>query len=426
MDSIDPVVRISIILSSLLASAFFSGVEIAFVSANRLKIEVDRQQGKWASKVLSYFYKNASRFIGTMLVGNNIALVVYGIYMGEWLTEIMQGNLPFVMNDGLLLLAQTIISTIIILVTAEFIPKTFFSINPNNLLNFLVAPLVVLYTLLWIPTMVFVGISEALLRVFFSNVKQGIAYEFSKVDLDNYLREAVDTAQDPEEIEHEIQIFQNAMEFADLKVRDCMVPRSDIVAIDVECDIEELRQKFVDTHFSKILIYRDGLDNVIGYAHSFELFKKPKSIKNAILPVHIVTEAASAQEVMEQLTSQNKSIAVVVDEFGGTSGIVTTEDIIEQIFGEIDDEHDVDEGLETKISENEYLFAGKLEIDYLNDKYKFNLPEGEDYNTLAGLIINHLEDIPEANTSLHVKDYKITVNQVSESKIDQVKFKVLL
>ena len=421
----DPFVRISVILVSLFASAFFSGVEIAFVSANRLKIELDRQQGNLGAKILSYFYKNASRFIGTMLVGNNIALVIYGIYMGEWLTSLVETNIPFAINELALLITQTIVSTLIILVTAEFIPKTFFSINPNNLLNYLSVPLVILYTLLWLPTGLFVGISEAFLRLFFSNVKQGIAYEFSKVDLDNYLREAVDTAQDPEGMEHEIQIFHNAMEFSDLKVRDCMVPRSDLIAIDVECEIEELITKFVETHFSKILIYRDNLDNIIGYAHSSELFKKPTSIKNVILPVHIVTEAAGAQDVLQQLTSSNKSIAVVVDEFGGTSGILTTEDIIEQIFGEIDDEHDIDEGLETKVSDNEYLFAGKLEIDYLNDKYKFNLPESEEYNTLAGLIISHLEDIPEANTAIHIKDYKFTVNQVSESKIDQVKFKVL-
>ncbi len=412
-----------IIASSLVCSAFFSGMEIAFISANKLQIELENKQGYFYARILSFFLKRPSRFIGTMLVGNNIALVIYGIYMGDLIMGWLDPSHTW--NQGLLLAVQTVISTLIILITAEFLPKTVFRINPNRVLNILAVPLVIIYFLLWIPMIITIGLSEWLLKAFLKVDFAENKPVFGRVDLDNYVREMTDRAADQEDLDHEIQIFQNALEFSKVKARDCMIPRTEIVALDVEDTIETLRQKFVDTGLSKILIYRDSIDNIIGYTHSYELFKRPDSIKSILLPVSIIPETIAANEILELFIKKKKSVAIVVDEFGGTAGMLTIEDVVEEIFGEIEDEHDSEALLEDQITNNEFLFSGRIEIDYVNEKYGLNLPESEEYETLAGLILHNYESIPKANSQIIIDQFKFYITEVSDTRIDEVRLTVV-
>lgn len=408
-----------IILITLVLSAFFSGMEIAFVTANKFKIELDTKQGDILSAVLSKFLKHPSRFIGAMLVGNNIALVIYGIFMAQILEPIIGS---YTSNGSVILLVQTIISTIIILITAEFLPKTVFRINPNSILRFFALPIGLLYYILLIPMFLIIGLSELILKYIFrmENVTEDL--NFGRIDLEHYLRDATDRIdEEQEEMDHEIQIFQNALDFSKVKARECMIPRTEIMAMEVEQSIEELRQVFIESGYSKVLIYRDNIDNIIGYVHSFELFKRPESIKSILLPVLIIPQSMSANEILELFINQRKSVAVVVDEFGGTSGILTIEDVMEEIFGEIEDEHDKEEMTEEIISDTEYLFSARLEIDYLNDTYKLDLPEGDNYETLAGLVISEHESIPKADTKCFIGDYELTVVKVSENRIELIR-----
>lgn len=410
-----------VILTSLISSAFFSGMEIAFVSANKLKIELDGKQGDFFAKIVSNFLKRPSRFIGAMLVGNNIALVVYGIYMAKILEpEIAR----FTQSDLIILLIQTVISTILILITAEFLPKTLFRINPNNMLRFFAFPLLIIYYVLLLPMLLVIGISEALIKLFSPGIKMQEDLNFGRLDLEYYIKEGTENNENQEDIDHEIQIFQNALDFSKVKARECMVPRTEVIAMDIEDSIENLTAKFIDTGLSKILIYRDTIDNIIGYTQSFELFKKPDSIKSILLPVPIIAISMTANEILEEFIEQRRSIAVVVDEFGGTSGIVTIEDIIEEIFGEIEDEHDKEELIETKISDSEFLFSARLEVDYLNDEYGLNLPESDNYETLAGLLINTFESIPIMNEEIILDNFIFTVKKVFQNKIDLVHLKL--
>lgn len=414
------------IIISLGLSAFFSGVEIAFLSSNKLKIELDNQQGLLTAKILSYFQKRPSKFIGTLLVGNNIALVVYGILMGDFITEWLSTVLPVILErPSLLLLVQTILTTLIILIAAEFIPKALFRINPNLVLNVLAIPLVLVYCLLYIPTIITVGTSEFLLRKLFRVELPQHNLAFGRVDLDHYVRELTNGTHQKSDIDHEIQIFQNALDFGKVKARDCMVPRTDIVALELEDSIESLTNKFVETGLSKILIFRDSIDNIIGYAHSYDLFKKPKHIKNTLMPVSIVPVTMPANEVMELLIKQKRSAAVVMDEFGGTAGMITVEDIIEEIFGEIEDEHDADEWVEKKLNDDDYLFSGRLELDDLNEKYNLALPESEDYDTLAGWVIAHAERIPKVNDKIYIEPYQINIVKATETRIDELRLRRL-
>jgi len=412
---------LGIILSMLVFSAFFSGMEIAFVSANKLKIELDGKQGSFLGKIISSFLKKPSRFIGTMLVGNNIALVVYGIFMAKVLEPKIAS---YTDSESLILLIQTIISTIVILITAEFLPKTLFRINPNNMLRVFAFPLLIIYYLLLLPMLIVIGLSERLIKIFSPNLSTTEELNFGRVDLEHYLREGTENNIDQEEVDHEIQIFQNALDFSNVKARECMIPRTEIVAMEVEEDIEKLRDQFVEKGLSKILIYRDNIDNIIGYTHSFELFKKPESIKSILLPVPIIAMSMAANEILEIFIAQRKSIALVVDEFGGTAGILTIEDIIEEIFGEIEDEHDKEDLVETKIKENEYLFAARLEVDYLNDEFSLNLPDSDNYETLGGLIIDTFESIPKLGDKIELEQFTFTVKKVFENRIDLVHLKV--
>lgn len=413
-----------IIIGSLIASAFFSGTEIAFISANKLKIELDRQKGYISGKILSSFVKNDSRFIATMLLGNNIALVVYGIWMAQlmepWISQLVYGN------DALILTIQTILSTILILFTAEFLPKATFQINPNRVLQFLSIPLALVYAVLFPLTLLTLFLSSGVLRLFKIKTKNGETV-FSKIDLDDYVRDLNERMSNgsENELDNEMQILQNALGFSDIKARDCMIPRTDIIALEVEESIEELKNKFIETGLSKILIYRDTIDNIIGYSHGFELFKKPKRIKEILIPIPFVPEAMPAKEMLEVFAKQHGNVAVVVDEFGGTSGMVTIEDIVEEIFGDIEDEHDNDELIEKKLDNNVFLFSGRQDIDYLNEEYDLELEESTEYETLGGLVLHHLAAIPTVGTVLELENHKITIEEVSERKIEVIKLELL-
>lgn len=412
-----------LIVLCLLFSAFFSGMEIAFISSSSLKIELDKKQNKLSGKLLSKFIKRPSQFIGVMLLGNNLTLVLYGILMGDVVMRLI--NNLIVVSESVNLFLQTIISTVIVLVFAEFIPKAVFRINPNKSLSLFALPVTIIYYLLIPVSFVIITVTEWILKVIFKLDVSDDEVLFGKIDLEDYLNEHTSNSNDSgENIEHEIQIFQNALSFAETKARDCMIPRNEIISVEVDDDIEELKQKFIDTGKSKILVYRENIDNIIGYSHSYEIFKQPKNIKSILLPIHIIPESITVDKVMEQLTQKNRSIAVVVDEYGGTSGMITMEDIIEEIFGEIEDEHDVDEFYENQINNNELIISGRIEIDYLNNKHNLQLPESEEYETIAGLILNTTEDIPQINEVIMIDNYKLEVLEVDNAKIDLVKITI--
>lgn len=411
---------IVVILSALIASAFFSGTEIAFVSSNKLKIELDRQKGTMSGKILSSFVKNDSRFIATMLLGNNIALVVYGIWMAKLIEPVLVQVTP---NPAFVLSIQTVFSTLLILFTAEFLPKATFQINPNRVLQFLAIPLLFIYTLLYPLTVFTMFLSKNILRLFKVQTENGKG-AFSKVDLDDYVRDLNDRIEeggDSIELDNEMEILQNALAFSDIRARDCMVPRTDLVALDLEENIETLKATFIETGLSKVLIYRESIDNIIGYVHAFELFKKPESIKEVLLPISFVPESIYAKELLQKFAKQQGNLAVVLDEYGGTSGLVTIEDVVEEIFGDIEDEHDKDELLEQQIDENTFLFSARQDIDYINDEFNLKLPESTEYETLGGLVLNHTETIPEEGTTIEVGSYLLTVKKVSDRRIEEVK-----
>lgn len=412
--------NVLIIIITLLCSAFFSGMEIAFISSNKLKIELDKQQGSFSGRILSYFVKNTPNFISAMLLGNNASLVIYGIFMAVVLQPFLA---PISDSTAVILLLQTVCSTIIVLITAEFLPKALFRINPNRSLKFGAIPLFVFYWVSYIPTMITMGISKFFLKLMKVDISDS-AQAFSKVDFDHYVRDINERMDEETEMDNEIQILQNALEFDTVKARDCMIPRTDIIALNIDDEVQKLKEIFIDSGLSKVLIYRDSIDNVIGYVHAHELFSKPESIKQVLLPIFVVPEAVLVKDLLPQFTKQKRSIAVVVDEFGGTSGIITVEDIIEEIFGEIHDEHDKEVDVEQKIDDNTYLFSGRLEIDYLQQEYEIPISESPEYETIAGYIIHQLEEIPRQNTVFENEAVVVTVMDVSESKIELVKVKI--
>lgn len=407
------------LLLAMFFSALFSGMEIAFVSANKLKIELESKQGNFSAKILSFFLKKSAKFISTMLLGNNVAIVIYSMLMAQFLEPKIE---LFTNSQGLILLTQTIISTLLILFFAEFLPKALFIINPNKVLMIAAVPLRIIYILLYPFTYITVGISNLILKLFKMDVSES-DLAFSRIDLEHFVMDIQERHEDGEEIDAEIQIFKNALDFSDVKVRECMIPRTEIIALEVEDDLSALKDKFIETGLSKILIYRENIDNIIGYVHSKELFKSPSAIKSILLPVSVVPEAMSAQDLLHTSIKENRSISVVVDEFGGTSGMLTIEDIIEEIFGEIEDEHDKEELLEQKINDNEYQLSARLEIDYLNDKYQLNLPESEEYETIAGLVIHIHESIPEKGEIIKLEEFVFTIEEVENNRIASIKIK---
>ena len=415
----DPDRSLLAIILSLLFSAFFSGMEIAFIASNKLHIELMKKRGELNARILSYFLEKPSRFIATMLVGNNIALVVYGIEMAQILEPHIEQHLTS--NDSLVLLVQTIISTLIVLVTAEFIPKVLFSINANRFVRLFVIPAALSYFGLYFFVSLVVSLSNFLLKKVMRVELLDQKRVFGRVDLQQYLEEHANTAKEKNQLETEIQIFQNALDFSKVKARECMVPRNEIIAMEVGENINKLTKTFVETGFSKILIFKDNIDQIIGYTHSYELFKQPKNIKSILLPVALVPETMTANDILNLFIKERKSIALVIDEFGGTSGLLTIEDIIEEIFGEIHDEHDLLEHKEVQVSENQFIFSGRHEIDYLNDKYNLNLPESDDYETLSGYIVNHCESIPKLNEQIKVEPFIFEILEVEQTRVETVK-----
>lgn len=423
MDS-DPSYFIGIwIFASLLFSAFFSGCEIAFISLNKLKVEVDLSQNKFPAKILSYFLKKPNYFIGSMLIGNNVALVIYGILMGIVIASGVAAT-GLSISPGFELLLETVISTLLVLFVGEYLPKSLFRLNPNKLMSYLAFPLLVVYIILYIPNTITVFISEVFLGLLGGKRHKKGSFSdgpvFGKTDLDHFVQEIMNSSKGSEEVDHEIQIFQNALNFEEVKVRDCMIPRTDIEGVSETSSIAELRERFIDTGYSKILVFRGDIDHIIGYVHSYELFKHPKTIKSILLPISVIPEAMNAPEVLKLFTSLRKSIAVVVDEFGGTSGVVTLEDIVEEIVGEIEDEYDDEGYVEEEKGENHYVFSGRHEIQYLNQNYGFDFPENEGYETLAGMLIYIIGDIPNKDAEIALGNWNIRVTEVSNTRVELV------
>ena len=395
-------------------------MEIAFVSSNKLHIELEKKREGLVAKILSRITKKSSRFITTMLVGNNIALVIYSYYMGRFLLRF----LPIQdYNEFTILIIQTVISTLVILVTAEFLPKAIFRIYANDALKIFAIPAFVFYYVFHFFSTIISGISDFFLKIVFKTDKDIQQTEFSKEELGNYISQQMETGSDREDMDSEIQIFQNALEFHNVRAREIMVPRTEIVSVDIHNRVSKLRDCFVETGLSKIIVHNNSLDDVLGYVSAFELFKRPKSIKSILLPVELVPESMMISDLLNLLTKKRKSVAVVIDEYGGTSGIITVEDIVEELFGEIEDEHDVQEFREEVISENEFNFSARLEVDYVNETYNLNIPRSDAYSTLGGFIIDHTEDIPEENEELEIQNFQIKILKTSGSKIDEINLK---
>ncbi len=415
--------EIAIIVICLLLSAFFSGMEIAYVSSNKVFLSIEKRQQNFNATILNKIIEKPSQFITSMLVGNNVVLVIYGIYSGDLIIDWL--NNYFELTSFVALLLQTLISTAIILLTAEFLPKVFFQIYANSFIKFFAVPSYFFYQLFFWPTKFIIWISDIILRKFFKTPGDQVRDYFSKVELGNYITEQMNNVSRENEIDSEIQIFQNALEFSDLKARDIMTPRTEISGVDILDSITELKETFVKTGYSKLLIYQNSIDDILGYVHSFELFKKPKTIKSVMINVEYVPETIYIKDALDLLTKKRKSIAVVLDEYGGTSGIITVEDIIEQLFGEIEDEHDLDEELiDETLEENTYLFSARLEVEYLNEKYNLEIPESDSYTTLGGYIVNHTKEIPLNEEKINIENVEIIIHSASNKKIELVRFTV--
>ncbi|MBL7941983.1 MAG: HlyC/CorC family transporter [Flavobacteriales bacterium] len=424
----DPLGVASIILLALVASAFSSGMEIAFITANKLKVELDRKQGLLSAGIIAWFQQRPKLYIASMLVGNNIALVVYGYYMGEAVMtglDMIWGNAELVLGKWGELLTQTAISTIVVLFFGEYIPKAIFSVNPNRWLNLFAPLLVIWFGVLFVFAWSVTKIADLFLRIFLGKAPEAETVEFGRVDLNHYLEEVTGNIHPGKNLDHEIQIFQNALDFSKIKARDCLIPRNEIVAVDLEDSIENLTEKFIQTRLSKILVYCENIDHCIGYVHSYELFRHPSSIKSVVRPVLIIPEPMPANEILEMFIKQKRNVAVVVDEFGGTAGVITMEDIVEEIFGDIEDEHDREDLVEQKLSDQAYIFSARLEINYLNDTYGLGLPADEDqYDTLGGLILYLVEDIPEKGSVIENEGFNFEIMEVSDTRVETVKIKI--
>lgn len=429
MDGIE--VQLVIICCSLFFSAFFSGMEIAYVSANKIHIEIEKKQKDFLSRVLKKLTKKPSKFIATMLLGNNIALVVYAYFMGELLQGWLE-VLPFGENliwikafvDNFSLLSQTIISTLVVLVTAEFLPKVFFQIYANKMVKILAIPAYFFYVLFHFFSLFVIWISDLVLKYMFKTDGDEVQLAFTKVELGNYISEQMESVTEHDDVDTEIQIFQNALEFSEVKSRDVMIPRTEIIAVDERTTPAAINALFIETGLSKVLVYKDTIDDIIGYVHSFELFKKPKTISSVLMPVVYVPEAMLVKDVLNMLTKKHKSICVVIDEYGGTSGMITVEDIVEELFGEIEDEHDNVALIEEKILDTHFKFSARHEIDYLNETYKLGLPESENYGTLGGFVVSHTEEIPEAGETIVIDSFVFNVLQRSTTKIELLELRI--
>ncbi len=410
-----------VIILCLLLSAFFSGMEIAFVSSNRIFLEIEKLQEGLTSRILKKITKNPSRFIASMLLGNNIALVVYGIFMGDRILQLFFPNTLLSGNTSLsIVFYQTLISTAIILLTAEFLPKVFFQLYANTFIKIFALPVAFFYFLFLPISYLIIQLTDLILKNFLNTETDQVQLSFSKIELGNYIEEQLESSKDKENLDAEIQIFQNALEFSEVKTREAMVPRAEVIAVEETTSLEEITALFISTGLSKLPVYKKNIDHILGYVHAFEMMKKPKGVKNILMPVAYVPETMLVNDVLKLLTRQHKSIAVVIDEYGGTSGIVTVEDIVEELFGEIEDEYDTVALLERQISEGVYEFSARLEVDYLNQKYDLALAESEYYETLGGLIAYTIEEIPEKGEKIELPPYLLEIKKVSAKKIEQI------
>ena len=422
---------VTIIILMLIFSAFFSGMEIAYVSSNKVFLEIQKQKKDVIARVLSVITLKPSKFIATMLIGNNIALVVYGFLMGDllvgWFASLLPAQnkiLNYLLID-LSLFSQTVISTAVILLTAEFIPKVFFQIYANTFVRFFAIPSFVFYKLFsWISDFV-IWISDTILKKFFKTEGDQVNLALTRDELGNYISEQIESMDEYDDVDSEIQIFQNALEFPELKAREVMIPRTEILAVDYLESLEKVTELFISSGYSKIIVYKNSIDDILGYVHAFELFNKPKNIRSIIRPVEFVPETILIKDVMNFLIKKRKSVAVVIDEYGGTSGIMTIEDIVEELFGEIEDEHDSVDLIENQLSNTEFIFSARLDVDYINEHYKLELPEDEHYETLGGLIVSRTEEIPSVGDELIIEKFKFYIKQVSSTKIDTVHLFIL-
>lgn len=410
------------LITTMVFSAFFSGMEIAFVSGNRMLAEVERGKNGISQRAISYFYRHPNNFVSTMLVGNNIALVIYGILFAQ----IFDATLFASLGDGERVTADTIASTVVVLFTGEFIPKLIFKSNPNTMLSLFAMPAMACYVVLYPISRFATLLSKWMLRVVgvrMENAKDDI--EFSKVDLDFLVQSSIDNARDEDDIEEEVKIFHNALDFSDTKIRDCMVPRTEIEGIDIEeCDEEELKNRFIETGFSKLVVYKDDIDHVVGYIHSSEMFRNPKQWRKNIRTLHFVPETMAARKLMQTFLQQKKTLAIVVDEFGGTSGLVSLEDIVEEIFGDIEDEHDNNNYIAKKTDDGEYVLSARLEIEKVNEMFDLELPESDEYMTVGGLILHEYQSFPKLNEIVKIGNLEFKIIKSTMTKIELVKLKI--
>ncbi len=415
-------VQVAVILSSILLSAFFSGMEMAYISANKFQVELEKKKEGFTAKIIRKLTSKSSKFITTMLIGNNISLVVYSFFMGKLIVDLLPiGNL----NEFFILGIQTVISTMVILVSAEFLPKAIFRSYANEALQLFAIPAYFFYIVFHFMTEFITAISDYFLKVLFQAERDIQKTGFSKKELGYYISKQLENVTEKDDVDSEIQIFQNALEFDSVKAREAMIPRTEIVAVEINESMSNLRDLFIETGYSKILVYKNSLDDVLGYIHAFEMFTKPKNLRSILLPVEFIPESMMINQALNALTKKKRSVSVVLDEFGGTSGIMTIEDIVEELFGEIVDEHDKFELLENKINEREFEFSARLEVDYLNEQYQLNLEEDEAYETLGGFIVYYNEDIPKQDEIIEINNLHFKMLKVDSSKIMKVYLKVL-
>jgi putative hemolysin len=412
------------VLVSMLGCAFSSSMEMAFISASHLKIELDKKQGLWSAKVVSYWMGKPKHFLSAMLIGNNIGLVIFGIKLGDQIVLLLETYFPFfsaAIGSGGVVLTQTILSTIVILLFGEFLPKMLVTANPNRWLNILALPLLIWYVVLW-P---FAQLVNGIASIFIRRGNQDEITEkrvFGRVDLDDYLEKVTGQPEAINNMDHEIEIFQKALDFSKVKARDCMIPRNEIVAVSKQSTIDQIKQKFIETHFSKILVFGENIDDIIGYVHSFDLFQSPATLVEVLRPVCIVPEAMPAQEILSLNIREKRHVFIVVDEFGGTAGMATLEDVIEEIVGEIQDEHDTDPDVQNPQPDGSYIFNGREEVKFINDSFHLDLPEDEEsYDTLGGLILQELESLPEPGDRLSIGAFNCTILEVSDQKIEKIR-----
>lgn len=422
MESQEYISQIIWVIITMLFSAFFAGMEIAFVSSNRMLAEMDRDKNTLSQKILSVFYRQPNDFVSTMLVGNNIAFVIYGILIAK----LFDSTIFHGMDASITVPLDTIISTVIVLFTVEFMPKSFFKSNPNQLLTIFSAPAYIFYIILWPISKSCTYLSRIFLRLIGIKItKQSEGEEFSKIDLDHLINYSIDNAKNNGEIDDEVKIFQNALDFPDTKVRDCMIPRIEITAVNIEnCTLNDLKQKFIETGHSKIIVYKNDIDHIVGYIHSSEMFRNPSDWRKNIRTMPFVPETMAAQKLLQSLLQEKKSLGVVIDEFGGTSGIVSLEDIVEEIFGEIEDEHDNSKYIAKRLDTGEYILSARLEIDKVNEMFNIELPESDEYMTIGGLILHYYQSFPKLNEIVTIGNFEFKIINKTMTKVELVKLKV--